>query len=1187
VSRPIDAHLTPEEKDGLADSASAMPEDIRHHLESCPACAREVERHRAAGKFLSGLNTTRTPGGSDCPPPSVWWEIAAGILEDGRSELLLNHAAACDPCGRELAAALAASENYDGPLALDNPASRAALAAQMAGKSGAGKSKSFLPWLLPMAAALAIVSGGALYYTLHRSTDRLIAQAYAEKRTVEFRIAGAPHAPLRVERSSAAGGENRTAALLEAEARVVDQLRQSPDSPRLLEQKGRIDLLNWNYDSALREITRASELEPANLNALLDLSLAYFERAETENRSTDAGTAAELLSRVLQKQPNYPEALFDRAIVLERLHMYREAQADWEKYLRLDPQSSWSKEARERLDAIRSKLQAKQNGAGACASLSAETVAGWNGDVARQIEKWEGEFECLRERALAAWLRRAGESPYREALLVTAQAFQQATGDTWFPDLLRSSSAAGFDQASQALSEAVDANLTLESERALKSAENAMALFHALGNQAGYAQALRERIYASRRFLDSPECVAGIQTVLPEVDRHSWPWSSMQLHLELASCLAMPGDYRGASREIRAVLAATLNPAHASLHLRALSYLASYEGYSADDTGAWDDGERGLAAYWRGNFQHVWAYQLFYNLANTAAKQQRYHLAEQLQRETLAEIQASNRPLLEAFTWFDYGRTSALADDFTEAQQALTTASQLFAKLPRDRALVVAEAECEAYLAEIENRQGKPAQARARLDRVAGDMQHITVLPPWFRYARISAETDRMLGTTSDYENRLRLLVGLSELELESSGRFEQQQQWLTETGDVYEMLAGYFAIDRRDPQRALDFWEWSRSAPLWPPSLSKVDPVRFQSVTNAPPFPEVPSAAEMLAKAGVSQALVLLPLPDQLLAWQVKDGQVSARVVPVRRSELEKLARQLYVLCSSPDSDRALETSVAAQLSRYLVGPLEWPFSPDQPLWIELNGALNGVPLQVLPLPSGELVGDRYALAMFPGEGYLDSSAALAGVNANSAVLAVGISAAGSTPVRGLAPVPSAVEEATQVALRFPSHQLLTDRQATLSAIRRELPNAAIFHFAGHSWNTAGRVGLLVAPESGGEEDSQVATLDAREVVDMSLKGCRLAVISACSAEAPNLFAERQRFGFASALLRAGVSGVLTTRWDLDSNTALEFTKEFYSRLAQGASPVRAARLAAMEIRRRPGMNRSFYWAAYQFFGR
>jgi tetratricopeptide (TPR) repeat protein len=60
------------------------------------------------------------------------------------------------------------------------------------------------------------------------------------------------------------------------------------------------------------------------------------------------------LREAVRLKPDYADAHYNLARVLEELGAYREAHLHWRRYLELDPNSSWAKYARERLKASES-----------------------------------------------------------------------------------------------------------------------------------------------------------------------------------------------------------------------------------------------------------------------------------------------------------------------------------------------------------------------------------------------------------------------------------------------------------------------------------------------------------------------------------------------------------------------------------------------------------------------------------------------------------------------------------------------------------------------------------------------------------------------------------------------------------------------------------------------------------------
>ena len=87
----------------------------------------------------------------------------------------------------------------------------------------------------------------------------------------------------------------------------------------------------------------------------MDLATAYFERAEATSSAADYEAGLESLGKAIRLEPANPAALFNRAILYERLYFYDRAIADWEQLLKLEPDQQWKDEAERRLKEIRSR----------------------------------------------------------------------------------------------------------------------------------------------------------------------------------------------------------------------------------------------------------------------------------------------------------------------------------------------------------------------------------------------------------------------------------------------------------------------------------------------------------------------------------------------------------------------------------------------------------------------------------------------------------------------------------------------------------------------------------------------------------------------------------------------------------------------------------------------------------------
>jgi tetratricopeptide (TPR) repeat protein len=332
-----------------------------------------VEAHANEEGDLAALKTfPAVARGASCPPESDWSNFAAGLKEN-EAEGLLSHAAGCDYCGRLLRRSLA---EFSDEVTDEEQATLAALpsfrrdwqqrmAARMASNT---RRKSLLAWLgwkglghRPVLAwgyaggAAMMAAAGVWVFTLTQQDpiEQLLATAYTDQRTLELRIPNAAYAPVRLVRGSTARSRmERPRTLLDGEARIARELQKAPDDARWLDAEGRADLLDRNFDAAIASLQHSLTLQPDSPAVMTDLASAYFERGEANGSQADYAAAADLLGRVLKSAPDDPIALFNRAILYDRMHLYDQAIADWRRYLSVDGASGWIPEARERLARV-------------------------------------------------------------------------------------------------------------------------------------------------------------------------------------------------------------------------------------------------------------------------------------------------------------------------------------------------------------------------------------------------------------------------------------------------------------------------------------------------------------------------------------------------------------------------------------------------------------------------------------------------------------------------------------------------------------------------------------------------------------------------------------------------------------------------------------------------------------------
>ncbi len=356
-----------------------------------------------------------------CPSLAEWSRLASGGLPESESSSLLAHAMECPACAEVLRSLTAIDIPVEGEeqliaeMSILQPSGRRAIAASVANRRPGTRFRR--SWWFAAAAAL-FATVGTAWFVLRQPAEtplELLASAYTARRQFELRIPSAAYAPLRIDKGGPSALGDLPAPLLDAELQTRRRLDRAPDDAAALHAKGRADLLTWRFSDALQSFQAAADLGADSADFLIDYATAYFLRAEKNDSPVDYSAALEKLGAALQKDPRQPAALFNRAIVRERLMQYEPAIRDLEQLLRIEKDAGWRREAESHIAGIRRKIGRVFGPDGplrppnAEAALETAMVTGlanaapelvtWAGDLARlHREPWLQQTIALRDR---------------------------------------------------------------------------------------------------------------------------------------------------------------------------------------------------------------------------------------------------------------------------------------------------------------------------------------------------------------------------------------------------------------------------------------------------------------------------------------------------------------------------------------------------------------------------------------------------------------------------------------------------------------------------------------------------------------------------------------------------------------------------------------------------------------------
>jgi CHAT domain-containing protein len=990
-----------------------------------------------------------------------------------------------------------------------------------------------------------------------RSAEALLAQAYSKQRGFDLRLPDASYAPIE---SQPENGErsafSRPIALLEAESRIAVRLAKNPDDAQWLRLRARAEMLDRHYDDAVSTLQRATDAQPDDVSLLADLGCAYALRAEGERRDIDYGAAIDMLWRFLRAKPDSPVALFNRAVVYERMFLYDDARKDWEHYLKLDPSSGWAQEARGRKQAIEQKMAAREQAVKSLASASGYL------ESVKNDRAWDPEFYL--EAAVTSWLPAAGsDAAAGEAVGLLARLLREKHGDGWLEDLLKAKHDARYREATAHLAAARKHNLAEEPEGALEEARGAQRIYRQAGIRAGEVGAKYEEVYALYRSMELKKCLPLAGQVAREAARLRYAWILGQALMEEGNCQAV-GEGSGRANFERALVDMRARD-YKTLQLRALGLLGGHAANRGNQVAVWQQITGRLATYWLAPY-HGKRAQQFYRDLSVASVSLGYRFSAFVFRRAAAEaIAVTGNQAQEAFSRAVLASLADVAGLTAEADREFSTASKLFARCCQTGALQRQRFAAEVARAESQVKN-KPEMALRRLQKMVAPGRPFPSqeLDTELSFYQTEGRAKLMLGDLKGADAEFQRAIECNERRLASLSAGTDRGGPLRKSEDAYRG-AVHIRLGR-NTEDALKLWEWYRSADL-AGSRRELDP--------GAPVPRLDSEIVL--------SYVLSPAGG-LSIWILDDGAVECRRLSVRMEDLEPLVSRFLRQCADPKSAVSALQRDARQLYDWLIAPVADRLRPGRVHVIEPDGPIGAIPLQALVDPAGNYLGERFPIVVSRGLIAYQERSHLKPLTSHSAALVIANPALGSDMAKTFPPLVDAEVEARDLAALFTKARVLSGKESTLEGLESARGGIEVFHFAGHSVSSGGDAGLLLAPS--GESDMGGVLLRGSRLLGQDWKQCSLAVLSACST------GTGERNGFVNpeslvrAFLNAGAGRVIASRWNVDTAATAGFMRRFYQSVLAGVLPSSALREAAEALRKDPATAHPYYWAAFQLFG-
>lgn len=1200
-----------EELEGRLIVGDPVPRAEVAHVSECSQCKRQWALLSAAAQDLRPRGGTGNDApGPACPEAETIRALAGGVLAGPEADALLEHAADCDHCGAVLRMA---SEDFSAELA---PAEQQELAAlqsscaawqqQMAGRMRAAASArsasvvemparggAWLRWAVAAAAVVVLAVGGLTGWRAlrHPDVNRLLAQAYTEQRPMELRIAGAAYGPVRVERGL--GGRStfqRPAALLRAQALIAEALAAEPNHPQWLAASGRAELLNWNYEAAIKQLERARDAGADSPDVLIDLASAYFQRAASEgDRAADYGHCVELLGQVLAASPEQPVALFNRSATLAKLGSYHEAIHDLELYLRVGPKNDWTAETESRLRELKARIQQTLRPSSividpnSAAPLLRERAEGTIDSEAWPLSLDE-EYLTV---AVQVWLPALQEPPTSSghswcqgkgvlaALEALSHVLRRHHGDSWLADLLASGAlvpahSRAFHDGALALKKAVEANLAGEPDTAIRFAESAQTFFKRARAEAALLRSREELIYGRVRALQTRECLREARAQLNHPDLIRYPWLRNQTLLWYSTCLAANGNLDEALKHSQQALQSATNSAFVGQRLRSMLFAS---GFMRSAELNWQMYVQGLHLFWQDPNNPFHAYESLTELAILAEDAEKWNLARNLRREAAAMIQLTPDRAYQAVAQYRLAMACKLANDLSGAEQAYSMAARLFADLPPSRTRDYYFNAAQVDLAAIELAQGKLEPVARRLKQVESSIEGVKNSWTLFTYYNTLGELHLRLGKLGPAEIALEKALAHSETRLSSLKGETDRLVWQREMGLAYRNLVAVYLQQPNVAHKALEVLEWYRA--------SSLRAVFSKHGEDSRPDLSLGVIRRNLSGLRTLTFVSYVVRPQEVVAWVFDDRGIKVVRSGIVAQDLKRHVSRFFLLCSDLSSDISSVRYEGRLLYDALIAPLEGLLDHDRTIVFVPDDTLANLPWGALVDPKGRYFAGKYSTAISPGFGYNLALRPSQRVTRDWKALVVSIPSPGWAS--RFPPLPEGEAEARQVADRFHRAEMLTGAISP-ARIRTEMTHAGVFHFVGHAVSGPRMNGLVLRAAPPGDLGSmQIFALE--DLPRDRLQKLQVVVLAACPT-AENDSARAQPDTLVRSFLRAGVPHVLAARWPVESSATSETMAEFYKRLLDGAPVALALQQASATLREQPRRSHPFYWAAFSAYG-
>ncbi|HEX8735716.1 MAG TPA: CHAT domain-containing protein [Pyrinomonadaceae bacterium] len=1036
--------------------------------------------------------------------------------------------------------------------------------------------------------------------------------AYRGQRPTESRTtANFDYAPLPDTRGSEPPAVSDDIAHERAQRYLLDASKNATDA-EAHHALGLLFLTEKKFDKALEEFKLALNLAPGDAKLHSDLGAFYLEKANLPNQSEIAqnlNLSLQHLNRALELKPNLPEALFNRALVLQKTTASAEAREAWEKYLKTDSTSEWADEARRHLQ----KLEQKKS-----QNFSGDELERAFLDAFRQKNEAEAARLISQNRELvktkylpqklAMSLVKASaaeKDEYLQALIYTGKLEEKNIGDSFAKDLasfyakVPDSKLELLTQAQASMQNSYEQYLGDNNREAFEEASRARELFLQAGDV--YEAKLSEFIivYCQIKTEGTRDSVQIAEEIVDFCRRGNYKWLLSNILYWLGGAQRSLGERAKADENYKYCLALAEETRDAQVLQKILVRLANQNKFVGQNAAALNYLQRAfdeidktptlaLREKWRTYSASI---QILSSL-------KLYSLAKAISLENIKLANDLQDSLFIASSQLDAGIVHADTRDFDEAGIWLNEAKQKAGSLSDDSDRTAILAKSLLTLGYLEIQLNNYAQAAKFYDEALSIVENKEV--PFFLYeiekGRLLA--DISLNKDAETKEQIAKIINLAEIYRNQISGERERISFFNNQQDIYDIAVGYEFNHARDEQ-AYDYLEISNARSLlgW---LKKGVDVKEEKKQIENTFNETfqplrlnEIRAQMPERVQILQYAVL---EDKVLIWLVSKDNFTVAASDIGSEKLKEKVTTYIELVSNEDNRKQEQSrTTARELYDLLIKPVAGQIDPARVVCLIPQKVLFHLPFAALAAPDGKTFLAQFNFFYAPSANvFLHSTenarqkSALPG----ETLLSIGNPLFDQNQFQNFKYLPDAEFEAREITRYYaPPPQTLIGAQATKTAVRNSLQNVEVIHYAGHYLVKHGEPlasGLLLTKDAG-SDNAEDGVLTNAELISQQLPQVKLVVLSACQTGVEQSYNGEGLVGLSTTFLKAGAPLVVASQWKVDSSASAELMKKFhFLRKQEKLSTIAALRRAQLELMEASGgiYRQPYFWAAFAAYG-